>query len=522
MSLKLPRLQIILDLVFLILVTAIATYFRFYNLSHNPGLYNDEGTLLNIAINLFHGRMEYLGIQGSWLLAGRMPIFPWLLSLSYHYFEPSLLVLRIFTTTSGVFSVILLFLFLRSISDTRLQYLKYLSPLILALHPKFVLFNRIGFGYNLLIPITIIVIWLFWLYLESKQDRWLILASITTGVGSLIELAYISFLISLVLFVFIVNPKKAPLVILLSFTPLLMYFIVSYWLYGDAFLFDWQVTFERGTSFPIVHQIAHIILNFIFFVVENSFVLIGIFGIMSLPNRKLGGLLFFCILLPFLITTRTFSTLRHSFYYFLAYTPLIAIGISNFVYQISKWVSIFTSDLITLSLQKKLSNELIRPLRIIFFFFLIFFTLIAPMFFLIINLNQEIKQSFRTSFDNLLINVSEFNIIFNYIQKTVNSTDLIIASPAIAWAFPSNVTDYQISIAVNESPTIHFPSGIPEERMRFESSLEIAKYVVVDSIMRSWQDSQIPGIESWIRKIEATWLPVAKTKSIVIYRNPSR
>ncbi len=57
MSLKLPRLQIILDLVFLILVTAIATYFRFYNLSHNPGLYNDEGTLLNIAINLFHGRM---------------------------------------------------------------------------------------------------------------------------------------------------------------------------------------------------------------------------------------------------------------------------------------------------------------------------------------------------------------------------------------------------------------------------------------------------------------------------------
>lgn len=521
MSHKQPHLRKTLNIVFLILVTAVAAYFRFVNLAQNPGIYNDEGTLLNISINLYHGRAEYLGIQGSWLLAGRMPLFPWLLSLSYRIFEPDLWVLRLFTASSGVLSVILLFFFLKSISDPQILYLTYATPLILALHPKFVLFNRIGFGYNLLIPVTIVVIWFIWLYIESKKDMWLVLASIIAGTGLLIELAYVSFLVFLYLAVAFASLRKLPYFILLSLTPLLAYFAVSYLIYGDSFLFDWQVTFGRGTSYPVLYQIANIILNFINFIFEDIFALISIFGIISLPNRRIRLLIFFGILIPLIMITRTFSVSRHSFYYILPYIPFIAIGIGNGFIQISKWILIFSKESLPLQLSNWGLKSVQRMIEILLFDLILFFTIIAPASLIILNLNQQVNSTLQTPIQDLFIEYEELNQIVDSLRKTTSQTDLIIASPALAWAIPSNATDYQISIAVNESPTIHFPQGIPRERMRFESSIKKADYVIIDPIMRSWKSYEIPGIEEWIDKIEAEWFHVMQTKTISVFRNPA-
>lgn len=520
MSLKQTRPQIILDSAFLILITGIAIYFRFTNFSQNPGIYNDEGTLLNISINLFQGKAEYLGIQGSWLLAGRMPVFPWLLAFTYNFVKPDLWVLRLFTASSGVLSVILLFLFLRSLPDSRLIFLKYLSPLVLAIHPKFVLFNRIGFGYNLLIPLTIIILWFLWTYAESKQDRWLVFASLVAGLGLLIELAYISFIAFIVLAVAFINLRKAPYAILLSLFALLIYFSASYSLYGNWFLFDWQVTFGRGTSLPFLNQIGKIILNFIFFVFDDYSVLISILGVISLPNRRLGVMALLGIVIPYIITARTFSTLSHSYYYFLPYIPFVAIGISNTIIQVSKWIFDFSDELTTTILSQKVPARIMERLKVFLFDTIFLFTIIAPAAVLIIGLHLQTTQQFQTSFDHLLINTEEFNQVTDFVNHLAEPGDLIIASPAVAWALNANTTDYQISIAVNESPTIHFPQGIPKERMRFESSIEKADYVIIDPIMRSWKSYEIPGIEEWIIKVETEWLQVMQTKTISVFRNP--
>lgn len=222
-----------LDIFYTLFLIVLSGYFRFTNLAQNPGVYNDEGTLLNISNNLHNGSLEYLGIQGSWLLAGRMPVFPWLLSLSYNFIEPSLLVLRGFTAVSSTISVVLLFWFLKSLSDKNLLFIKYLSPLVLALHPKFVLFNRIGFGYNLLIPITILITWFFWSYLQSKNKHWLFFASIFVGIGVLIEMAYIAFVVFLAILILLFDPRKLFFVIVISLTPLFLYFFdfsFSFWI----------------------------------------------------------------------------------------------------------------------------------------------------------------------------------------------------------------------------------------------------------------------------------------------------
>lgn len=511
-----------LKTVYLFFLIILSAYFRFVNLGENPGVYNDEGTLLNISMNLLQGKSEYLGIEGSFLVAGRMPFFPWLLSLIFQFAEPSLLVLRAFTAASGVLSVILLYLFLQNITDKGGSILALLSPLVLAIHPKIVLFNRIGFGYNLLIPLTIIIFWFLWLLFKTKQTRWLIFASITGVVGILIEASYLAFVVFLLLVIATFNWKKLHLVILITFIPVSIYFLASFMVFRDSFLFDWQFIFERGTAQSIIYQMAHIILNLIYFPLTDITFLIGVLGIIGLQNRKLSILTFLGVFVPLIFISRTFLTIRHSYYYFLPYTPLLAIGIGNFILQIAKWALHFSQEVVLLFQAYKISPMVQRVAKVLLFDLILLFTILAPSCILIYDLHLQVQNKLITPFDHLFINVEELNVISHSIHQNLNKDDVVIASPAIAWAISGNSTDYQIAIAVNDSPTIHFPRGIAVERMRFDTKISNARYVIWDSILESWTDMQIPGVENWRSVIFNTWKPVIRTENLIVFENPTQ
>src|SRR4030067_2434698 len=64
----------------LLLVLAAAGYLRFTHLAENPGWYSDEGTIDDIAQNMAEGKVQYLALGRSTLLAARLPLMPWLLS----------------------------------------------------------------------------------------------------------------------------------------------------------------------------------------------------------------------------------------------------------------------------------------------------------------------------------------------------------------------------------------------------------------------------------------------------------
>lgn len=509
-----------LDILYALILVFLSAYFRFTNLAQNPGIYNDEGTLLNISINLHKGSFEYLGIQGSWLLAGRMPFFPWLLSLTYYFFEPNLLVLRAFTATSGVLSVLLLFLFFRSMTDKNLLFLKYTAPLVLALHPQFVLYNRIGFGYNLLTPLTILIIWFLWSYLESKNTYWLILASIFGGIGILIELAYIAFVVLLIVLIILFDPKRVFFVVIISLIPLFLYFLISLSLFGAPFLYDWQTTFERGTSYSFVFQLLNaVFISIITFSFVDLSLLIGIIGTLLLKDRRLGIIGFLGIIVPVFVINRTFTITNQSFYYYLPFIPFVTIGISSVVENVVRGIFIFSDELNQTQFFQETRKKININFKPLFFALIIQITFVIPAILLIFDLDTQVKHKFRTSFDYLLIDINEFSQTLDFLNKTSKPKDTIIASPAIAWAFQANTTDYQISIAVNEKPTIHFPNGIPRDRMRFDSNIESVDYVIIDSIMRSWSNFDIPGIEDLIIQIETNWTPVFKTDTITVYHN---
>ena len=111
------------DYFIMAIVLIIACYVRFATLSINPGWYSDEGTLVDIAINLLEGKNQYLVINQSTLLAARLPVFPMLLAGIFAVAEPGITTLRFTTAILSVFTIGLLYWVVRDILGKERSYL---------------------------------------------------------------------------------------------------------------------------------------------------------------------------------------------------------------------------------------------------------------------------------------------------------------------------------------------------------------------------------------------------------------
>ncbi len=108
-----------------------------------------------------------------------------------------------------------------------------------------------------------------------------------------------------------------------------------------------------------------------------------------------------------------------------------------------------------------------------------------------------------------------------YINPRIQPDDLVLASPAIAWLFDSQVTDFQVSLAFDGLETWHFPRDIPPSRYTFNPRVTEASFVVVDRIWDNWAATNVPDLDVIMDEI-AGWPLAAQIGEYRIYRNPDR
>jgi 4-amino-4-deoxy-L-arabinose transferase-like glycosyltransferase len=118
----------------LLFILALAAYLRLANNADNPGWYSDEGTHLDIAQNLAHGRIQYLAINQSTLLFSKLPLFEMLLAGLLRAKGGGIGALRTLTGVLGVISVGTLYLVVRRIKKE--STLALLSSLMLTIYPQ--------------------------------------------------------------------------------------------------------------------------------------------------------------------------------------------------------------------------------------------------------------------------------------------------------------------------------------------------------------------------------------------------
>ena len=120
----------------LLLILSLAAYLRLANRADNPGWYSDEGTHIDIAMNLMEGRAQSLAITQSMLLVARPPLFHLLLAGLFRLWGAGIETLRAFTGGLGVASVALLYWVMRKAQGAGPA---LLSAVMLAIYPDAIL-----------------------------------------------------------------------------------------------------------------------------------------------------------------------------------------------------------------------------------------------------------------------------------------------------------------------------------------------------------------------------------------------
>jgi len=256
------RRMFIVEIFLLLLILCLGAYFRLLNNATYPGLYNDEGTQINIALNFMQGKTEYLGVQGSVLLFMRMPAFPFLLSLFFHFFPVSLQVGRALAAGLGLLTITLVYFTARDVFEKSGGAIGLLAALALAIYPKVVMFNRLGISYNLLAPLIIVHFWGLCRYWHTKQHSWLLLAAAALGLGGIVDLVAFTLTPGLLLVTILVKKQDWWKGLSLVCLPFALYGAATLVTAPAAFWTDLGFAFHRVSGASLLEQITAVIFNF--------------------------------------------------------------------------------------------------------------------------------------------------------------------------------------------------------------------------------------------------------------------
>lgn len=489
----------LLELSLLLLVLALAAYLRLAHLSDNPGWYTDEGTHLDIVRHLIGGRTQYLAVDQSTLLFSRLPLFEALLALWSRVFGLSIDTLRTLTGSLGVMSVALIYLVIRRISHERV--LALTTALLLAIYPPAVLYSRFGFSYNLLAPLLILAVAGAGLYMQTKSKRWLALAAISIGLGTITD-AWGWVLIVPFAAVVLVREWRdlvwsAPLALL----PLVAYGSIMLITAPQAFLFDLCFVLSRLNQLSIAQQVETLWQNIVTLSAQDGWFVWGAIGLFTLrPSHVRWSALIFAAV-PFVLLGRTTALFSLSGYYLIPLWPLMALGVSSAIVTVGN------------GLTRWVNRRAWRAVVIIGLAGSIGLLTVPPLL-------QQVTTHFRTDIEPFLIGADSAQQATVFVNDRVRANDLVIASPAIAWQIQSNVADFQMPIAYQGRATPHLPADVPLDRWAFDPSYQRARFIIVDNLWRNWAVPNVPGVREMLSAVEA-WPQVFRSGEVVVYQNPA-
>lgn len=206
--------------IFVIAVTLLAFLVRFTAVSTvPPGLYIDEvSNGLNAYMILTTGRDEHGVPYPLWFKAFgeyKLPVMIYLIAGSMAFFGKTELAVRLPSVLAGTLSVPLFFMLLYqlvlSVKDRKLQFLPYVSAVLLAVTPWHIHFSRGGFEATIALFFTLLGIASFLKYLQKSTPSWLLIGTVAFAITMYTYNAYriITVLLALFIFGYLIMRKKA-------------------------------------------------------------------------------------------------------------------------------------------------------------------------------------------------------------------------------------------------------------------------------------------------------------------------
>ena len=503
------------EIAVLLAILAVAAFLRIYQNGVTPGWYNDEGTVINIANNLNQGRLEYLGIEGSLLIAARQPLFVYLLALIFRIFGSDIQILRNTVAILGVINTALIFLSLRKYG----QWIAILCALAFALFPKAILYARFGFSYNLVALLALLCFWSADHYLDTGERRYIIFASLSIGLGVISEVAAVALIPVGIIIAGWKRWRDLFFALPLMLLPEIIYSAVMLLASPQPYLYDLNFLLSRTSSDPLPVQLLRILIDS-GIIHQDLLFLAGMLGIFMFPIPSLQKRLALFLFVPLLIITRSNTIEQLGWYHLIWLFPLYAIGAGLLGNLFLRATTRFSREIFD-ALVSRMGRYVTLPppliLRAAWNMAFVVLLIIAP---IIMGVFSTIQRLYRGGDESTLTSVSldfeQAKSTAEYINAHSTASDIVLASPAIAWALKGNVTDYQISLAYQGYETPHFPRDIPKGRFRFDPTYTNATYIVVDNIWKNWAENRMPQLIQ-MREYGERSQVVYQTEDIAVY-----
>jgi hypothetical protein len=489
----------------LLLILILAGYLRLAQVATNPAWYTDEGTHLDIARHLLHGRVQYLAINQSWLLFSRLPWFEVLLALWVRLNGVSMETLRLLTGGLGVMTVAVLYGVARRIQRGQDRWLPLLVALLLAIYPPAVLYSRFGFSYNLLAPLVLIVLLALWEYTSSRSKRWLAVASLSMGLGTLGDLWMFVMLAPLALIVLVHHWRDLLWCLPLALLPFGLYVALMLISAPAAFWFDARFALSRLHQLPLDRQLATLAQNAIVLAQQDAWMWLGLIGLVMLRPSRFRGIALAVFIIPIILLGRTTALFSLSFYYLIPLLPLVALGVASLIRYGPPLV-------ITRILKPPQADWVVALVGILIAAILSISTL---------TVIDHVRNGFHTDIEAFLLNPTDALQTAQYINQQSQSADVVIAAPTLSWALDVNVADMQMPLAYAGRATPHLPADVPAERWVFNPAYQQARLVVVDNLWRNWAVPNVAGVAEMVHEVER-WPEVFRSGAVVVYQNPTR
>jgi hypothetical protein len=518
-------------------LAALCASFHLWRMAQTPGWDPQEGYNLDLAWNLLHGRLRLFALTQVFIQ--HPPLYYLQLALAIRIFGYGIVAARALSALYATLSCAALLLVGRRI--LRMGAALWAAA-VYTVAPVMLANTRWGYSYGLLALVGLGVLWLGWEALTAadatRGQRWLYIAAVAAGVAAYCDYVGAAWIVVVALVGLKWGWRRALVALAIGAGTLALGMLALLAVSPGVFLADAVSTGGRAAGGNPILQLIVLLLNYERFVTVDAWLLLGLVGLFLVRRTPARGYLLGVVGLLGLVILKA-RTVGPSLHTVTPLLPLLALGAgvalaaaaaalygwsAAWLARLDRWLARRRGEPMGLAPRRSRLNRGLSAL-------LLFVVLGAPLAMAGASDAVGLAGTLVTPQDALLAPPGEAAAAQRYILTHARAGDLVLASPQIAWAFDAPVdasgralgiegADITQTIAFGGQAAAFYPAGLGRDRWAYDISLERARFVVVDDLIRSLAaPDQLPALIPIVAQAER-WPVVYRQGQYVIYERP--
>lgn len=520
---------------------ALCAWFHFWRLAQTPGWDPQEGYNLDLAWNLLHGRLRLFALTQDF--AQHPPLFFLQVALSIRLFGYGIFAVRAVAALYAVLTCgAILLVGWRLLGRAAALW----GAAVYVVAPVMLANTRWGYSYSLLAFVGVLCLWTAWESLDATDarvaGRWLLASAALAGLAAFSDYVGVAWIVFVALVGLRGGWRRGAVALAVGAGELLLGLLLCLLAAPGIFIADAFSTGGRAAGgSPLVAGIL-LLVNYERLATYDAWLLLGLVGLFLIARSRSRNALLGAVALLALVILKV-RTIGPSFHTATPLLPLLALGagvaLAAGAGKLFDWADEWLDPL-----DRWLATNRARrtgapvghvegpaALTRVLTALLVFLVIGAPVAMAGATDVVNLASALTTPQDALLAKPADAQAAIQFTLAHARPGDLVLASPQIAWAFdqpadaqgrPLGIAGADIvqTVAYGGQAAAFYPAGLSRDRWAYDVSVDHARYVIVDDLLRQLAaPDQLPALSPILARAER-WRVVYRRGQYTVYERP--